>query len=493
MKKTKAIHIGIIILGIIFISISSFHSNVWFDESYSVALCEHSFKEIWQIGGNDVHPVLYYMLLHILYLIFGSNMIVYRLFSVLGIALIGILGYTHLRKDFGEKTGIIFSYLSFFMPVMCVYATEIRMYSLAALFAILTAIYAYRILKQNSKKNWILFGVSSLALSYTHYYGLMTAGIINLALFIFSIYKRKEDKNYLKYFLIQAIAEIILYVPWLIYFITQLKHVGGGFWIKLKFPDTLIEVLSFQYRGLMDSGIHFNLETILPFAFCVIIYAYIGYLIYKQIKQKNDIKAGVLAFGVYIAVIVAALIISKFMPILYSRYIFVITSILIFALAFFMSTEKRKYITIILLALMGIISIYNEYKISKVDYAPSNMEQVKYLKDNINENDIIIYSDVITNSGASIYFKNNKQYFLNLENWGVEEAYKAFLPAMETTRNFEFLNNYKGRIWILDNNEQTLFNKLKEQGYDLTILNENKKIETKYHNYIYNIMLVEIM
>lgn len=50
MKKTKAIHIGIIILGIIFISISSFHSNVWFDESYSVALCEHSFKEIWQIG-----------------------------------------------------------------------------------------------------------------------------------------------------------------------------------------------------------------------------------------------------------------------------------------------------------------------------------------------------------------------------------------------------------------------------------------------------------
>ena len=70
MKKTKAIHIGIIILGIIFISISSFHSNVWFDESYSVALCEHSFKEIWQIGGNDVHPVLYYMLLHILYLIF---------------------------------------------------------------------------------------------------------------------------------------------------------------------------------------------------------------------------------------------------------------------------------------------------------------------------------------------------------------------------------------------------------------------------------------
>ena len=37
----------------------------------------------------------------------------------------------------------------------------------------------------------------------------------------------------------------------------QVMHVEGGFWISLKFPDTLIEVISFQYRGIMDGGIHF--------------------------------------------------------------------------------------------------------------------------------------------------------------------------------------------------------------------------------------------
>ena len=58
-QKNKIIHIGIIILGSIFIMIGLFHNNMWFDETYSVALVKHSFYDIWMIGGNDVHPTLY--------------------------------------------------------------------------------------------------------------------------------------------------------------------------------------------------------------------------------------------------------------------------------------------------------------------------------------------------------------------------------------------------------------------------------------------------
>lgn len=52
IDKLKIIHILIIIFGTVFISISAFHTNIWFDESYSVALASHSFKEIWQIRGK---------------------------------------------------------------------------------------------------------------------------------------------------------------------------------------------------------------------------------------------------------------------------------------------------------------------------------------------------------------------------------------------------------------------------------------------------------
>lgn len=102
-KNTKVIHISIIILGTIFILLGAFHTSIWFDESYSVGIAKHSFIDIWKITGNDVHPSLYYWLLHIVYLIFGNNILIYRLFSVLAIIILGILGYTHIKKDFGDR------------------------------------------------------------------------------------------------------------------------------------------------------------------------------------------------------------------------------------------------------------------------------------------------------------------------------------------------------------------------------------------------------
>ena len=83
MNKKKILHIAIIILGIITILIPAFHQNIWFDESYSVAIAKHSFIDIWNITGHDVHPALYYWMIHIVYWIFGNNIIAFRLFSVL--------------------------------------------------------------------------------------------------------------------------------------------------------------------------------------------------------------------------------------------------------------------------------------------------------------------------------------------------------------------------------------------------------------------------
>ena len=41
LKKENLLHIAIILLGTILILIPAFHSNIWFDESYSVAISNH--------------------------------------------------------------------------------------------------------------------------------------------------------------------------------------------------------------------------------------------------------------------------------------------------------------------------------------------------------------------------------------------------------------------------------------------------------------------
>lgn len=491
-KKDKILilNIIIIILGTIFISLGAFHTNIWFDESYSVAISNHSFSEIWNIGGNDVHPVFYYMMLKIVSLIFGNNILVFRLFSIVPIVILSILGITHIRKDYGERTGIIFSFLTLFLPIIAAYSSEIRMYTWVMLFVTITAIYANRIYKNElSIKNWVIFALFSLLSAYTHYYGLMFAGIINVILFIYLLKNRKGKNKDLKIFIIQAIVECLLYVPWLYYFIKQLISVGGGYWIKLEFPDTLYNVLGIQYMG--------SLSNIFGFCFAICLYIYLGFVIYRCKKERISVKNARNSLLLYVLIVFIAFLISLKSPILYPRYLMTITGLLIFFIADIMAKEKSKYITIEICIIIFVTSLISNINIINNNYDNTNMKQIEYLEENIKDDDIIVYSNIGNGSVFAVYFKDNKQYFYNGDHWNVEEAYKAYGPQMETVEDLDFLKDYKGRIWIIDSTDSSFYNdKFKTDNYKVI---DSKVIKTKYPSsfdtnysgYEYNLILIE--
>lgn len=491
-KKDKILilNIIIIILGTIFISLGAFHTNIWFDESYSVAISNHSFSEIWNIGGNDVHPVFYYMMLKIVSLIFGNNILVFRLFSIVPIVILSILGITHIRKDYGERTGIIFSFLTLFLPIIAAYSSEIRMYTWVMLFVTITAIYANRIYKNElSIKNWVIFALFSLLSAYTHYYGLMFAGIINVILFIYLLKNRKGKNKDLKIFIIQAVVECLLYVPWLYYFIKQLTSVGGGYWIKLEFPDTLYNVLGIQYMG--------SLSNIFGFCFAICLYIYLGFVIYRCKKERISVKNARNSLLLYVLIVFIAFLISLKSPILYPRYLMTITGLLIFFIADIMAKEKSKYITIEICIIIFVTSLISNINIINNNYDNTNMKQIEYLEENIKDDDIIVYSDIGNGSVFAVYFKDNKQYFYNGDHWNVEEAYKAYGPQMETVEDLDFLKDYKGRIWIIDSIDSSFYNdKFKTDDYKVI---DSKVIKTKYPSsfdtnysgYEYNLILIE--
>lgn len=491
-KKDKILilNIIIIILGTIFISLGAFHTNIWFDESYSVAISNHSFSEIWNIGGNDVHPVFYYIMLKIVSLIFGNNILVFRLFSIVPIVVLSILGITHIRKDYGERTGIIFSFLTLFLPIIASYSSEIRMYTWVMLFVTITAIYANRIYKDElSIKNWVIFALFSLLSAYTHYYGLMFAGIINVILFIYLLKNRKEKDKDLKIFIIQAVVECLLYVPWLYYFIKQLTSVGGGYWIKLEFPDTLYNVLGIQYMG--------SLSNIFGFCFAICLYIYLGFVIYRCKKERISIKNAIKALLLYVLIVFIAFLISLKSPILYPRYLMAITGLLIFFIADIMAKEKSKYITIEICIIIFVTSLISNINIINNNYDNTNMKQIEYLEENIKDDDIIVYSNIGNGSVFAVYFKDNKQYFYNGDHWNVEEAYKAYGPQMETVEDLDFLKDYKGRIWIIDSTDSSFYNnKFKTDDYkeiDSKVIKTKypSSFDTNYSGYEYNLILIE--
>ena len=282
--SSRWFHLVVLALGSAFVLVGAFHGYIWFDESYSVAIANHSFSEIWRIGSGDVHPVLFYWALHVLNLVFGQNILAYRLFTVLGSVALASLGYTHVRRDFGWKPGVLFTAFVLFIPYTAIMSTEIRMYSWATFSVMLCALTAWRIacaLREPAREGsvacvrkraqgkrllagaplswWVVFAVSSLASAYLHYFGAMSAFMVNLLLLIFCINRaaRRRGAAALGVLVASAAIQVALYVPWLLVLVRQMGVVSNTYWANMVFPVTYIEFATYPVR---TSFVHFALE-----------------------------------------------------------------------------------------------------------------------------------------------------------------------------------------------------------------------------------------
>ena len=282
--SSSAFHILLLVAGAAFLLTDAFHGNVWFDESYSVGIANHSFADIWYYSSGDVHPVLIYWALHVLNLVFGQNITIYRLFTVAGAIAMAVLGYTHVRRDHGWATGVLFSFFALFTPYISLMAVEIRMYSWATFAVMLCFIYAMRIIGTQlatppariaeaarglkcwagtPRRWWIACFASSLACAYLHYFGAMSAFMINVVL-LFALgarawRHRKRGPHPLpdqavragaplRVLIIGCIVQVALYLPWIITAVTsQMGVVGGTYWAKIVFPTTYIELATYAF------------------------------------------------------------------------------------------------------------------------------------------------------------------------------------------------------------------------------------------------------
>ncbi len=278
-------HCAVVLLGTAFVLTGAFHGNVWFDESYSVAIANHSFSEIWRIGSGDVHPVLFYWCLHVLNLVFGQNILAYRLFAVAGAVCSSLLGLFVVRRDFGWKAGLLFSALCLFLPYAAFIAAEIRMYSWATFCVSLCGLMAWRIACvlraqrtaadrsgwfsavgqagwwRNARmwagvpcRWWVVFFLASLCGAYLHYYGTLAAFLVNLFLLIFLVKHCTAQRRAgvkaaflpLGIFIAGAVVQVGLYSPWLLVLAGQVGVVSTGtYWGQVEFPRTFVEWLMY--------------------------------------------------------------------------------------------------------------------------------------------------------------------------------------------------------------------------------------------------------
>lgn len=470
--------------------INAFHPNLWVDESYSVVLSKHSLSEIWNLGGVDVHPPLYYFLLHIILLFVKPleneilTIIIARICSSIPTIILGIIGYTHIKKDYGDIAGIVFSVFCLFMPVQLIYSQEIRMYTLLTLLVTLTSIYAQRFIKESSKKNIILFTIFSLASAYTHYYGVLTSVLINIILYICILIKK--DKKIVKTLIISTLFQVITYLPWIPNFIIQVQRVSTKFWVWFSFPKTIFETFEFQFTGNNICDWNFIPPIIgILFGITILIYSTI-----TLIKKKYDNKKILALFtiGTYLLVFLIVILISFKKAILYPRYILAVVG-LIYLFVSVAISKSHKSIIIIICSIVMILGFETNVKLIRANYDESNMKQVEYLKDNIEKDDIIIYYSLERGSVFTANFPKIKQFLYN-ETWWPIESYKAYSPILTRIHSLSFLNNHQGIVWIIDDSDGRLSYQI-SSSMNVTILDQ-KTFYTAYQKYSYIVTKIKV-
>ncbi|MDZ5433675.1 glycosyltransferase family 39 protein [Pseudomonas fluorescens] len=103
---------------------------IWYDEAYSLLLSERSPALIWSTTAGDVHPPLYYVILHFWMKVLGNSALSARSLSAL--ADVGtLLLCTKLMSLIATRRAACFAgVLLALLPISVRYSQEVRMYAL---------------------------------------------------------------------------------------------------------------------------------------------------------------------------------------------------------------------------------------------------------------------------------------------------------------------------------------------------------------------------
>lgn len=176
-RSSHLLLIAIILLAALLRFYSLADQSLWYDEGFSIALAKSSWAKAIAWTAQDVHPPLYYLLLHLWIRLCGDHAFAVRAFSALfGIALLPLM-YVMGKRLLGQAAGINAALLVTLSPLGLYYSRETRMYTLATFLVLLASYLLLRIVDARCTPKrrillWSAYLLTSLAAAYTHYFAL---------------------------------------------------------------------------------------------------------------------------------------------------------------------------------------------------------------------------------------------------------------------------------------------------------------------------------
>jgi uncharacterized membrane protein len=172
--------------------------GIWLDEAISIHQARLSLHDLFSnLYYGDRHPPLHHLVLWLTVRAFGDGEFAVRLPSLIAGTLVIPVLYELGRELYDRRTGLVAAAFATASPLLVWYSQEVRMYSFLTLFGLLALLTQLRVIRNATTGNWAAYILSTAALLWSHYFGLLLIGLQQL-IFVAVLIHRHRNKEPIK-------------------------------------------------------------------------------------------------------------------------------------------------------------------------------------------------------------------------------------------------------------------------------------------------------
>lgn len=376
--------IGLILLsGILqFLLLDPF--NTWLDEQYTLLMLQNTPTQIGRILlEQDAQPPFYYFSLYLWFTCFGAGIVSGKIYSIIGLLSLGLLGLFPVRRLFGNKIALLFTTAALFLPYAFYIGTEIRMYTWAAFFATGIVIYTCAVLKTGRRTDWFFLALFTVLGIYTHYYVILTALAAFGILFfeqLFSAFKSQRRS-----FFITTGIIALAYLPGLYILNAQFQQAQNNFWITIRHTYQSLRVFYTYFFQTPPLDLFITVLMIL----CWLVILIKTVCLFKTHKIKEN-RFFLYTFIMLLTPLLIGLAGSYLLrPLLIWKYLIPSMGAFALLLAFSFDALKRPY-WLLLLLILTIESGFSFYLSYHKKHNQALFNTIEFIKKNVSPSQTII-------------------------------------------------------------------------------------------------------
>jgi mannosyltransferase len=246
LRLSRAPLVSLALVGILLLSLAArlygiATESIWLDEATSLMLARMSVPALVQWTASDIHPPLYYILLHYWILLGQSEAALRGLSALAGVLNVWVI-YGLGRTLFDRRTGLYAALLLALAPYHIWYAQEARMYAWVTTFASTSLLLALLAWRRGCWWVWGAYVLVTTAALYTHYYAVFGILIENL-FFLYLWMRRRVHARLFWAWVASQVAVFVLFLPWFPIFLLPIT-VGGGGWVAIGLGRPSLSVLA---------------------------------------------------------------------------------------------------------------------------------------------------------------------------------------------------------------------------------------------------------